>query len=320
MLSQIMRIFATDNLLVLRTFNLNTDMISKTIARYVWLLNTLIEEKSLTFEEIDLFSGKKPYPLRSFHEHRKGIKELFGIDIKCTTKKPYRYYIANPEALNTDKTRKWLLESFAMMGRLEEGYTLKDRIMFEDYAKKTLDNLELFIKAMKRNYEVVFDYYPFNKPMESLRLYPYAMKEYNKRWYVAGYVKEKDAIRCIALDSIGDINITKNPFEMPDDFSAHKYFANTIGIFTNEQLRPKKVRLRVGAKAVEYFRSSPLHKSQEEVATKYNEYSDFQYRLCLTPELTTAILSYADLVEVLEPQELRDEIRERIEKCLTKYK
>ncbi len=295
-------------------------MISKTILRYVWLINTLLEEKSLTFEEIDLWQGRDPYPLRSFHEHRKGIKELFGIDIKCTTKKPYRYYIANPEALNTDKTRKWLLESFAMMGRLEEGYTLKDRIMFEDYAKKTLDNLELFIKAMKRNYEVVFDYYPFDKPMETFHLHPYAMKEYNKRWYVAGYVKEKDAIRCIALDRIGDINITKNPFEMPDDFSAHKYFANTIGIFTNEQLQPKKVRLRVGAKAVEYFRSSPLHKSQEEVATKYNEYSDFQYRLCLTPELTTAILSYADLVEVLEPQELRDEIKERLEKCLTKYK
>ena len=295
-------------------------MISKTILRYVWLINTLLEEKSLTFEEIDLWQGPDPYPLRSFHEHRKGIKELFGIDIKCTTKKPYRYYIANPEALNTDKTRKWLLESFAMMGRLEEGYTLKDRIMFEDYAKNTLDNLELFIKAMKRNYEVVFDYYPFDKSVETFHLHPYAMKEYNKRWYVSGYVKEKDAIRCIALDRIGDINITKNPFEMPGDFSAHKYFANTIGIFTNEQLQPMKVRLRVGAKAVEYFRSSPLHKSQEEVATKYNEYSDFQYRLCLTPELTTAILSYADLVEVLEPQELRDEIKERLEKCLTKYK
>lgn len=295
-------------------------MITKTILRYVWLINTLLEEKSLTFEEIDLWQGRDPYPLRSFHEHRKGIKELFGIDIKCTTKKPYRYYIANPEALNTDKTRKWLLESFAMMGRLEEGYTLKDRIMFEDYAKKTLDNLELFIKAMKRNYEVVFDYYPFDKPMETFHLHPYAMKEYNKRWYVAGYIKEKNAIRCIALDRIGEISITKNTFEMPDDFSAHKFFANTIGIFTNEQLQPKKVRLRVGAKAVEYFRSSPLHKSQEEVATKHNEYSDFQYRLCLTPELSTAILSYADLVEVLEPQELRAELKKRINNMFNFYK
>lgn len=295
-------------------------MISKTILRYVCLINTLLEEKSLTFEEIDLWQGRDPYPLRSFHEHRKGIKELFGIDIKCTTKKPYRYYIANPEALNTDKTRKWLLESFAMMGRLEEGYALKDRIVFEDYAKKTLDNLELFIKAMKRNYEVVFDYYPFDKSVETFHLHTYAMKVYNKRWYVAGYVKEKDAIRCIALDRIGDINITKNTYEMPDDFSAHKYFANTIGIFTNEQLQPKKVRLRVCAKAVEYFRSSPLHKSQEEVATKYNEYSDFQYRLCLTPELTTAILSYADLVEVLEPQELRAELKKRINNMFNFYK
>ena len=57
-------------------------MITKTILRYVWLINTLLEEKSLTFEEIDLWQGRDPYPLRSFHEHRKGIKELFGIDIK----------------------------------------------------------------------------------------------------------------------------------------------------------------------------------------------------------------------------------------------
>ena len=44
-----MRIFATNNLLVLRTLNLNANMISKTIDRYVWLLNTLIEEKFLNY-------------------------------------------------------------------------------------------------------------------------------------------------------------------------------------------------------------------------------------------------------------------------------
>ena len=295
-------------------------MISKTILRYVWLINTLLEEKSLTFEEIDLWYGRDPYPLRSFHEHRKGIKELFGIEIKCTTTKPYRYYIANPEALNIDKTRKWLLESFAMMGRLEEGYTLKDRIVFEEYAKKTLDNLELFIKAMKRNNEVVFDYYPFDKPMESLHLWPYAMKVYNGRWYVVGFMKEKDAIRCIGLDRIGELNITNNTFEIPKDFSADKYFANTIGIYTNETLKSQKVRLRVDAKSVEYFRSMPLHKSQEEVVTKYNEYSDFQYRLCITPELKTRILSFAEQVEVLEPQELRDEMKRIINKMFNFYK
>ena len=113
-------------------------MISKTILRYVWLINTLLEEKSLTFEEINLRYAPDPYPLRSFHEHRKGIKELFGVEIKCTTTKPYRYSIANPEALNIDKTRKWLLESFAMMGRLEEGYTLKDRIVFEEYVANVI--------------------------------------------------------------------------------------------------------------------------------------------------------------------------------------
>lgn len=52
MFSKKMRIFASNNLLVLRTLNLNANMISKTIARYVWLLNTLIEEKFLNYKNL----------------------------------------------------------------------------------------------------------------------------------------------------------------------------------------------------------------------------------------------------------------------------
>jgi predicted DNA-binding transcriptional regulator YafY len=64
----------------------------------------------------------------------------------------------------------------------------------------------------------------------------------------------------------------------------------------------------------------PLHKSQRETASKYGEFCDFEYKLCLTPELSSQILAMGENVEVLEPIELREEIMSRLNDCLNKYR
>ena len=71
---------------------------------------------------------------------------------------------------------------------------------------------------------------------------------------------------------------------------------------------------------IEYLRTLPLHSSQKESASKYGEFCDFEYKLCLTPELSTHILAMGENVEVLEPVELREEIKRKLTECLTKYK
>ena len=43
-------------------------------------------------------------------------------------------------------------------------------------------------------------------------------------------------------------------------------------------------------------------------------------RLCVTPELVSQLLVMGDKVEVLEPEELREEMKEELIKCLTNYK
>ena len=60
-------------------------MISKTYLRYIWLLDTIRQSKiPLTFEDIVRIWEGSPYaymgglPIRTFHEHRKGIEEMFG--------------------------------------------------------------------------------------------------------------------------------------------------------------------------------------------------------------------------------------------------
>ena len=145
------------------------------------------------------------------------------------------------------------------------------------------------------------------------------MKTYHQRWYVLGFIKELNVIRNLALDRLLEISITEQSFAFPEKFNAEKYYENTVGIFVNDDLYPVKVQLKAYGYQIEYLRSLPLHKSQRETASKYGEFCVFEYKLCLTPELSSQILAMGENVEVLEPIELREEIKRRLEENLTRY-
>lgn len=300
-------------------------MVSKIFNRYIWLVNLLMQNGKLTFEEISMLwedshlGDGKSLPLRTFHQHRKAVEELFGIEIGCTSASDgYRYYIKNPQAIQKDKTRQWLLNSFTLSNMIIAGHNMKDRILFENIPGGT-EYLQPIIGSMQQNMALELDYQAYGSHLETYHLEPYAMKVYRQRWYVVGRLLEQDAIRHLSLDRIIDLRQTDSSFMVPKDFNAEKYFANTIGIYVNEGLLPQKVRIRAYGKQVEYLRSLPLHRSQEEVLTKHEQYSEFQYRVCLTQELTTELLAMGENIEVMEPQELREEMKKKLEACLTHY-
>ena len=299
-------------------------MISRTFNRYIWLLNTLLQEKQMTFEEISRrwqlsnIGDGRSIPLRTFHQHRTAVEELFGVEIRCNTSNGYKYYIANPEVLKNDKTRKWLLNSFNLSNMITAGHNMRDRILFEDIPHGT-EYLQTIIEAMQQSKELAIDYQPFYGHRASYTIQPYAMKAYHQRWYVLGYIKELNAIRNIALDRLLEISITEQSFAFPEKFNAEKYYENTVGVFVNDELSPVKVKLKAYGSQIEYLRSLPLHKSQRETASKYGEFCVFEYKLCLTPELSSQILAMGENVEVLEPIELREEIKRRLEESILRY-
>ena len=94
-------------------------MISKTYYRYIWLLDTLLNSCPLSIEEInklweDCPLSNGPIPLRTFHEQRKGIKEMFGVEIVCDRSHSNVYYVKNPEVLDKQKVAKWLLHKYSI--------------------------------------------------------------------------------------------------------------------------------------------------------------------------------------------------------------
>ena len=304
-------------------------MISKTYYRYIWLLDTLLNSSPLTIDEINMLwedcpLSNGPIPLRTFHEQRKGIKEMFGVEIVCDRSHGNVYYVKNPEVLEKKKVAKWLLHKYSIPQEFATFNSMKDRVLLEEIPLGT-KFLNPIIEAMQKNVELQIDYQRYESEQEEYNLQefhvqPYALKVFNRRWYLLGNIKEKHDLRTIALDRILDLKILSTSFELPEDFDARKYFANVVGIFVNNNLPVTKVMIRAYGTQAEYLRSTPLHKSQAEGRSKYREFAEFTYRLCITPELVSQLLAMGDKVEVLEPEELREEMKEELIKCLTNYK
>ena len=246
---------------------------------------------------------------------------MFGVDIACKRQgKESVYYVKNPEILKSERLVKWLLDGYSVPQDFATFHTMRDRILLEEIAHSNQDYHPI-VEAMRLNVEMEIDYQKYEGCHETFHVQPYALKVYNRRWYLLGFIQERGEVRTIALDRMQHMTLTDTHFELPKDFDASKYFANVVGVYIDKSLPVTKAKIRAYGMQIEYLRSLPLHKSQEEVFTSYEErYSDFTYRLCITPEFISHLLAMGEKVEVLEPQELREEIKKRISNMFNFYK
>lgn len=300
-------------------------MISKTYLRYIWLIDTISNARfPLTYDDIVKIWESSPYsymgglPIRTFHEHRKGIEEMFGIVIACEKSVFCTYYIKNPEVLKQNPYAQLLLRKYSVPQDFTTFNMMRDRILLEEIPHGTT-YFDSVVESMRTNTELIIDYQSYEGQRETLTMQPYSMKAYNRRWYVLGYIKEKEAIIHLALERFLALHTTSNKFDLPKDFNPRKYYDNVVGIFVNEDLPVVNLKIRVYGVQVEYMRMLPLHKSQCEGKSKYGEFAEFSYRVCLTPELKSKILAMGSSVEVLEPAEYREEIKKEISLTLNRY-
>ena len=300
-------------------------MISKTYLRYIWLLDTISNSKyPLTYESIVKIWEGSPYanmgglPIRTFHEHRKGIEEMFGVIIECDKSRGYTYYIKNPEVLKQNPYAELLLRKYSVPQDFITFNMMCDRILLEEIPHGTA-YFDSIVESMRCNTELIIDYQRYEGRRETLTMQPYSMKVYNRRWYVLGYIKEKESIRHLALERILDLQTTSKQFEFPKNFNPRKYYENVVGIYFNDELPVVNLKIRVYGVQMEYIRMLPLHKSQSEGKSRYGEFAEFTYRVCLTPDLKSKILEMGPNVEVLEPIDYREEILSEIKASMNRY-
>ena len=286
--------------------------------RYIWLVDTIYRANGITFEEINekwlrnSMSEGVDIPLKTFHNHRHAIEDMLDINIVCDKKGGYKYYIENADDMEKGGIRTWLLNTFAVNNLINESHHLKRRIVFEQIpsGQKFLTPV---IEAMRDGVSVEIKYKSFWRQDEyTTEVEPYFVKVFRQRWYLIARNKAKDAMRIYALDRIQALTQTGNAFVLPKDFSPEEYFYNCFGIIREDNCPSELVDLKVYGVQREYFRTLPLHHSQEEVETE-KDYSVFRYYLSPTYDFVQEILSHGYEVEVLSPEHLRNEIRKHAE-------
>lgn len=306
--------------------------------QYVWLLETLRRYKRLRLEEInelwlknDLSEGV-PMARSSFNYHRKNIEEMFDINIECDTKDGYRYYIENSQSLDKNNIQNYLIESLAVSNALSQAKDIKNRIVLEKIPMGQ-QYLSTIVKALKENIVLKVQYQRFGKsePSRPFLIEPYCLKVFSQRWYIlvrdATHHSEidedfvegfADTLRVLALDRIASLELTEENFLYFKEFSPDDYFRYSYGIYTSTFAEASEIVIRAYGDNINYLRTCPIHESQQELFS-CDEYTKFYFFLKPTYDFIQKLQSFGPYVEVLNPQCLRNIIRQGIMDSLSIY-
>ncbi len=292
--------------------------------RYIWLIDVISRYGHITKRDIDdLWScsslkddQETHIPERTFHNHREAIRSIFGIEIAFD--RGLGYYIENPEELEGEGIRNWLLESMSLSNLLRESADMRSRILFEKVPSSS-KWLSVIVNAMRDGKALEMSYQSFKRTEPTtFETHPYCLKIFRQRWYMLARTIGKEELRIYSLDRIQDIKVLDKALELPAGFDAADFFSDYFGIIIGHNVQPSIMKIKASAEQAKYLESLPLHPSQTAIEVT-PEYTVFRYRLVPTFDLKQEILSRGATLEVLSPEWFREEIKETIEAMIKNY-
>lgn len=148
-------------------------------------------------------------------------------------------------------------------------------------------------------------------------LHPILLKEYRNRWYLIAMLEKNNNIVIFALDRINKIKESNVPYRFHPHFSSNNYFKFAYGITTFEE-DPSEVILECSPVQASYIKTQPLHHTQK-IVKETDNYVQFSITVGITTELIMDLLGYGDGVKVIQPESLKTEIKNRLQKALNNY-
>lgn len=296
------------------------------ILKYIWVVKTIHRAGRITLKElnekwranVDLSRGED-LPRQTFDRWKGGILDMFGILIDCEQRGGYHYYIANPKELSEGKLRTWLLNTYGTAETLTSNLSIHDRILTENIPSSQ-DHLSTVLEAMKSNntLHITFKAFTMKEPKRFL-VEPYCVKMSAQRWYMLARNTEHKNLRLYSLDRIEAVEISNTRFVLPDDFNAKDYFAEFFGIVLDESVPLQTIILRADKYHQNYMRTLPLHPTQREIFA-CDDYADFELRLRPTYDFYMKLMSFGNMIKVLEPKTLQEEICKWLENTMEMYR
>ena len=276
-----------------------------------------IDDVIIHLENRGIYKNKRTIE-RDFEQ----IRNNFGIQIEYNPQE--RGYFINEEYSVNPAAFFRFLElantSQLLLSELNESKEFLSNIDFDLRGGfKGTENLQAILQAIKHQQSIKITHQSFYREnQKEVIINPYLLKEYQSRWYVAGFQDDINDFRTYGLDRIINVEILSTKFERIRETQLKENFEKIIGLvysFYDQE----KVILSFSPNQGKYIKSLPMHRSQKVLIDNEKE---LRISLFIIPnyEFYQQILMYGSEVTVLEPVWLRDEIKDKIMAALKNYK
>lgn len=209
-----------------------------------------------------------------------------------------------------------IVESFHITQALNKSNEVSKIIILEQRKSKGMENMHGLLHAIQNKFVINFLHESYwNFDVKKRKCVPIAIKEAQHRWYLIAFDIDKKEFRNYGLDRISDLEISTGKHSVPE-FNVKEYYKNAFGI--DAQGEPYKVILKIANYQKKFLNSLPLHHSQKIVEENETHFK-LEFFIQLSHDFKTEILKLGSLCEVLEPKQLRKEIKEEINKISRLY-
>ena len=186
---------------------------------------------------------------------------------------------------------------------------------YKEYGKAK-GTISMVNDAAIRKRSIEINYYSMSNKKESVRkVDPYRIWFFNGTFYLIAYCHQRKETRIFALDRIKSVSMTDESFTVPDDFDLEDFMKPSFGIFKG---KPEKVRIWFDTNAAGYISEKVWHETQNIIEADDGSIT-FEAEIAITEEIRTWVLSWGSKAAVLNPDSLKKELKNEIEKMAGKY-
>jgi len=176
--------------------------------------------------------------------------------------------------------------------------------------------IEKISQAVVQKKYIEIDYYTMSRKKKTRRkVAPYKIWFFDDTFYLIGNCGLRQDIRIFAMDRIKNLELTHEAFEILEDFNVDEFMKSSFGVFHGEPIR---VKVWFAAVIADYIREKIWHETQN-IETLDDGAVIFEAEVAGTAEIKFWILKWGAKARVLEPESLRNEIRQEAEVMLQNY-
>ncbi|MBT1072253.1 helix-turn-helix transcriptional regulator [Pelotalea chapellei] len=151
---------------------------------------------------------------------------------------------------------------------------------------------------------------------EEYLLDPYTLVFHKGGVYLLGYAHNRGGMRLFALERVRGVEVTRQRFELPEKYAPEEHFDSAFGLVSDRKMN---VVVRFSPEVAHAIRER-IWRPGQKLESDGEGYLRLEFQAAGEMELVSWILSYGAHAEVLEPPELRREVKRQVREMRQFYR